>query len=87
MKVDHYVPNKNVASTQKQPRFSYDQKPIAYQNRNIRYNAHPNGESSRSHYIPSVHFYPQNTVYRQNDRNNIYRSVSSQRYNRSKNTR
>ncbi|XP_063942806.1 uncharacterized protein LOC135150437 [Daucus carota subsp. sativus] len=86
VKVEH-VPNKNVSSTQRQPRFSYVQKPIAYQNRNTRYNASSNGESSRSHYIPSQHFYHQNAMYYRNDRNNMYRGGNSQRYNYSKNTR
>ena len=86
VKVEH-VPTKKVSSNQKQPRFSYDQKPIAYQNRNSSHNARQIGQSSRSHYTPSQQFHHQNAMYYRNDRNNMYQGGNSQRYNYSKNTR
>ena len=84
-KVDQKVRNKNVDNTQRQPRFSYVQQPISYQHRNTRYNS--NGQTSRSRSIPSQHFYPQNTMYYPNDRNNMYQGVNFQRNNPLRNTR
>ena len=83
-KVDHFVPNNYVDDTQRKPKFSYVQKPIAYQNRNSGYKAYTNGQSSRSHFVPSHRFYPQNTMYYSNDRNNMYQGGNSQRNNSQK---
>ena len=78
-KVDRFVPNNYVDGTQRKPKFSYVQKPIAYQNRNSGYKAYTNGQSSRSHFVPSHRFYPQNTMYYSNDRNNMYQGGNYQK--------
>nr|XP_017228913.1 PREDICTED: uncharacterized protein LOC108204124 [Daucus carota subsp. sativus] len=78
-KVDRFVPNNYVDGTKRKPKFSYVQKPIAYQNRNSGYNAYTNGQSSRSHFVPSHRFYPQNTMYYSNDRNNRYQGGNYQK--------
>ncbi|XP_063942762.1 uncharacterized protein LOC135150405 [Daucus carota subsp. sativus] len=83
-KVDRFVPNNYVDGTQRKPKFSYVQKPIAYQNRNSEYKTYTNGQSSRSHFVPSHRFYPQNTMYYSNDRNNMYQGGNSQRNNSQK---
>nr|XP_017227646.1 PREDICTED: uncharacterized protein LOC108203320 [Daucus carota subsp. sativus] len=80
-KVDRFVPNNYVDDTQRKPKFSFVQKPFAYQNRNSGYNAYTNGQSSRSHFVPSHRFYPQNTMYYSNDKNNMYQGGNYQRYN------
>nr|XP_017248632.1 PREDICTED: RING finger protein PFF0165c-like [Daucus carota subsp. sativus] len=78
-KVDRFVPNNYVDGTQRKPKFSYVQKPIVYQNRNSGYKAYTNGQSSRSHFVPSHRFYPQNTMYYSNDRNNMYQGGNYQK--------
>ncbi|XP_063948178.1 uncharacterized protein LOC135152254 [Daucus carota subsp. sativus] len=78
-KVDRFVPNNYVDGTQRKPKFSYVQKPIVYQNRNSGYKAYTNGQSSRSHFVPSHRFYPQNTMYYSKDRNNMYQGGNYQK--------
>ncbi|XP_063941293.1 uncharacterized protein LOC135149496 [Daucus carota subsp. sativus] len=72
-RVDKAIPKKNGANkNQRQPRFSYHQQPIAFQNRNERKNTNSRGNIPRSHNVPKQSFYHYPTPYHSYDRNYVH---------------